>query len=157
MVVLINRDKEDQQAQYKVWFILAMVAFKGLMEAQRAFNSTRSIAPLELTYESLPNNWSLNLLPPLSEATLKQTQPKTLFFFARSRSPICAHQPFTNYVCEKLNFSTVFFEKPLDFGSYVIYVKSRFYITKYWYQFMWHYKEYSPSSYMWKNKLIMKN
>ena len=53
MVVLIsnNKDLVDQQDQYKV--LVAMVAFKGLMEGATISNFMLSIAQLELTYESL--------------------------------------------------------------------------------------------------------
>ena len=63
MVVLINNNKDlDQQDQYsRAWFLVAMVAFKGLMEATIS-NFTLSIVQLELTYESLlpKKNWCLN-------------------------------------------------------------------------------------------------
>ena len=85
MVVLIsnNKDLVDQQDQYKV--LVAMVAFKGLMEGATISNFMLSIAQLELTYESLrPKKIDVSIIVTLSEKSCqpwKQTnnclEPKT--------------------------------------------------------------------------------
>ena len=77
MVVLINNNKDlDQQDQYsRAWFLVAMVAFKGLMEATIS-NFTLSIVQLELTYESLlPKKIDVSIIVIVRKImpTLKQT------------------------------------------------------------------------------------
>jgi len=79
MVVLINNNNKDldQQDQYsRAWFLVAMVAFKGLMEGATISNFMLSIAQLELTYESLlPKKIDVSIIVIVRKImpTLKQT------------------------------------------------------------------------------------
>ena len=173
MVVLINNNKDlDQQDQYsRAWFLVAMVAFKGLMEATIS-NFTLSIVQLELTYESLlPKklmSQSLSLSEKSCQPWSKRPLLRTKDFFALEvdlrlwRNVLISlflYIIMKNWIFQLFLLSCWKPRIPDGFWflCYLLQVhvlrktKSRFY-----YQIeinMWHYKEYSPSSYMWKKKL----